>query len=244
MSDERARHLQKSRRKSAHGFKRRRDAVKFMPLEEDVLSSSEDDSGSSDTRVPSLNLGEKQTPLALARPTSRADSSTTLTDQSQASSGKNGPPRPIHMNKFRTSSVNSPAEPVEHEDITSSKIDQYAVATSPHWTPSFLQHLSVSDAQRSQGGPSSIMPSEQKTGAQSNVTVPTAHIPFAPVPATPSLIRAIDRLSAAQQTAHDPHVPSGLLAGELEMGRTQHPPWHSFWHDVKVTANGVAPVKK
>ncbi|CCM06129.1 uncharacterized protein FIBRA_08378 [Fibroporia radiculosa] len=64
---------------------------------------------------------------------------------------------------------------------------------------------------------------------------------FAPVPATPSLLQAVDRLSAAQHAAYKPsptlgaHLPNmPHLADNEADSRLRH--WYTFWHDMKLQA--------
>ena len=119
----------------------------------------------------------------------------------------------------------------DEQDVTASRTR--APRDGTKWQPDFLQrHTLVHKA-------SSAVISQAGTGS-SNTLTPVA---FTPVPATPLLIKAVERVSAAQQEAFSNMRPSDGLpsssSSSIPAAAVPEPRghnWDAFWHDVKSKA--------
>jgi hypothetical protein len=96
------------------------------------------------------------------------------------------------------------------EDVTNAHAGEREHRDSPNWKPPFLAHQASSTASPAQ--------------------------PVGAVPMTPSLIRAVDRIAAAQAQAYGPSASSDSPAttpgtqGDSVLARKQR--WEAFWGDV------------
>ncbi|KAH9912699.1 uncharacterized protein BXZ73DRAFT_56051 [Epithele typhae] len=100
---------------------------------------------------------------------------------------------------------------------------------SPKWTPEFIRRHSLK----------SSVAGSQGTASSATLT-PTA---FTPVPATASLIRAVERVNAAQQAVYTPRATDGLpfmsapsAGAPLPASHHHGRGWDAFWSDVKTKA--------
>lgn len=243
---ERLQHLQKPRRKSGRGFKRTREAVKFRPLDVESLSSSDDERDDNDTHgASSVSHAELS---RVERSSSRADSSVTLTNHelrkvpldgnlANAMSAEKGDTIAIHDGVKAVKDDTLDYSDFE-EDVASTIMGPTGLPKSSMWSPAFLRRHSVQSSEVQSHRPS-MTPQRAANNNSSHIDA-SSTLRFSPIPATPSLIRAIDRLAVAQQAAYDPLPP---LVREQERGHNidhavgaRHPQWQAFWHDVKMKA--------
>ncbi|KAI0366938.1 hypothetical protein BV20DRAFT_1045924 [Pilatotrama ljubarskyi] len=219
--------LRKERRPVLGGRGRTREVIKFDPLDPYALS----DSDSEDDL-------KKAVPAFVRAPT-RTDSMATLTDDKPS-------PAVEKPSRGRKGSMESLSD--DEEDVTSNARRERT--TSPQgekWSPDFIRRHSQRqlNLKQSSAGFSHAASGSYGTGS-SNTLTPTA---FTPVPATPSLIKAVERVNAAQQEAFAHHpacstdgLPvSAPLSGSENAQRQQQsqppiPNWDAFWHDVKTKA--------
>lgn len=238
------------------GMKRTRPVIKFRPLDEEAVSSDDD-------AEPFLDLRRSRS--------IRTDSSATLTNSrterylnaADADPGLKPPAR----------SWTAAADVPDYSDYESDvgapqRRDERG---APGWTPEFIRRHSLragAAAQSDSPMPDRTPPAQYSpflasmneplhaspgpfafpvasVGGQQ--LSPTGVAPMAAVPATPSLIRAVERINVAQeelyraQAGAGPNVPAGLpastsmSAGPGRQHRTQA--WNSFWSEVKTKAN-------
>ncbi|EMD39743.1 hypothetical protein CERSUDRAFT_112033 [Gelatoporia subvermispora B] len=208
--------LRKPRKKFLPGTRRTREAVMFRALgDDDLLSSDEDDRTES-------TIEHDEKPRARA-PVSWTASTTTLADEAVFDAEK----RHGSKNSSRTSqksfahgsetvvASDMPGYELEEEDVTT------GITRDHHhtWTPAFLRRHSV----RTRPVP------ELDEHALSTEPV----LPYSPIPATPSLIRAIDRIAVAQQAAYAaPEINMSTQIPTRLAGST----WDAFWTDVRMKA--------
>lgn len=116
----------------------------------------------------------------------------------------------------------------DEEDVTTGRMNG---RDGEKWTPDFIRRHSLKHQS------SSAAISQAGTASSNTLTAPV----FSPVPATPSLIKAIERVNAAQQEVFTP--TPGAIEG-LPLSRTpstsggEQPHlrghnWNAFWSDVK-----------
>jgi hypothetical protein len=127
------------------------------------------------------------------------------------------------------------SKPKTAPNIVSTLVEAPASTT---WSPAFLHR------QQSQGTVSKVPSLEKGKGALSPMVVPP--IPGAvPLPATPSLIRAIDRITVAQKDAFGVQTPESYPSPQdaeaglpQKRGQTETSPrrWDDFWREVSVKA--------
>ena len=116
----------------------------------------------------------------------------------------------------------------DEQDVTSSR------TRGAKWQPEFLQRHQLAHKA------SAAAISTAGTGS-SNTLTPAV---FTPVPATPSLIKAVERVSAAQQEAFSAARPTEGLPSSSSSPSTpaavvpepRGHNWDAFWHDVKTKA--------
>lgn len=230
-------------RAKGHRAKRGRETIKFSPLHVDDFSSSDEDC--------------EEKPSAIMRTVSRTDSSVTLTNLDQRSKDSSTNTLDVDKEKLRISQAKShfqiddefsaPDYSDYEEDVTSGKIDELASRDSQTWTPSFIRRHSTKLAETPSREAHAVGPRIGTTAIDRSQPWPAASSDasptpaFASVPATPSLIRAVERVSAAQQAAYSPSGPPSIptasaLQGSPTANDASHPQWRSFWQDVKVKA--------
>jgi hypothetical protein len=222
---------------------RRKEGVKFKPL------NSPDDGSSSDSEDETQNTltptSARPKPKAQTSANSASGTSTLVENNSDKAGSKTiGGSERIKLMRAKAGQdaheTGSDGEIPEYsdyeEDITSSKRRRIrAERDSPGWRPEFLQR----QHQSGEG----IVPE-----APAAVTSPGA----ISVSATPSLIKAMDRLAAAQQeafskvenqvgpTSPQPEIPTGEDPTSQEQenhetkARTAR--WQEFWREVKEKA--------
>ncbi|THG97782.1 hypothetical protein EW026_g4288 [Hermanssonia centrifuga] len=216
------------------GAKRNRRAIKFRPLdEEEGLSSSDEDSP----------LQEK--PWKLTTSLSSA-STVTLTNSRKVDfeGEKDMDLKPPKRNEI--------PEYSDYEDDIGNVGKRVVGRDGPNWTPEFIRrHSTRSNQSRSKPSPTAS-PSPSNTTSQRTVverqgtptTPSTSGVPFAAVPATPSLIRAVDRITAAHEALYRSQT-SDVGAVSPARETTASPPgdrqqrdkaWDSFWTEVKAKA--------
>ena len=160
---------------------------------------------------------KRSVPPFVRSPT-RSNSMTTLAEEPPAKGPREGVPKEVVPSSE------------DEEDVTTSRARR---ERGEKWTPDFIRRHSLvhkgSSATISQAG----------TGS-SNTLTPIA---FSPVPATPSLIKAVARVNAAQQDAHSQNVRTMEGLPQLSFTSTTPPinhhhghGWDTFWHDVKTKA--------
>ncbi|EPQ54720.1 hypothetical protein GLOTRDRAFT_111384 [Gloeophyllum trabeum ATCC 11539] len=215
--------------------KRTREAIKFRPLAVDELSSdSEDDS-----------YDLKKKPLEPPRPTgfvlkktASVGSGTTAVEELDMEKEKK------RIGKSLTVRNDIPEYSDYEEDVTVSaakeRLQREEERHSPGWSPEFIRRASLnSSSSRSKGSVSS----SQATAVGRNELVP----PPGAVPMTPSLIKAVDRIAAAQQAVYgaggsasltSTHVLPGDGADEVlpSSPADKGVRWDAFWRDVKAKA--------
>ncbi|TBU27061.1 hypothetical protein BD311DRAFT_724967 [Dichomitus squalens] len=159
---------------------------------------------------------KKAVPPFVRSPT-RSDSMATLTEE-QPTKGSKGV-----------------AKRAKEDPLSEDEQDVTAVRTDRHgrdkWTPDFIRRHSLKHQS------SSIALSQAGTASSQTLTAPV----FSPVPATPSLIKAIERVNAAQQEAfvQNPRETDGLplstpsVTSQSEQGPHRGHDWNTFWSDVK-----------
>ncbi|KAI0350347.1 hypothetical protein OH77DRAFT_1489218 [Trametes cingulata] len=222
--------LRKERRPVLGGRGRTREVIKFDPLDPYTLSDSDEEDDL-----------KKAAPAFVRAPT-RTDSMATLTDD-KPSPAKGVLDKPTRGRKMTMESLSD-----DEEDVTSCATREKT--TSPKgdkWSPEFIRRHSQRQLNRKQSsaGFSQAASSSNGTGS-SNTLTPAA---FTPVPATPSLIKAVERVNAAQQEAFANHparsteglpMPSPVSdAQEMQRQPQGHPQghnWDAFWRDVKTKA--------
>ncbi|KAH9841345.1 uncharacterized protein C8Q71DRAFT_700444 [Rhodofomes roseus] len=215
--------LRKHRKKGVRGFRRTREAVKFSPLNVDDLSSSSDDDDDSD-------LDDLKPPVKSwaveHRPSLSRNSSVTLANDGDQGVKNEG----LHPPKANAEPDYSDFE----EDVAAGALRRSTGPEGEPWTPAFIRRHSL----KGESGTPSISSkpsSSQRTAVErtsSPITAPGS--PFTPVPATPSLIRAIERV----QAAYIPPESSPPLPASAN-GHEEHPKgpkWNTFWQEVKSKA--------
>ncbi|CDO75303.1 hypothetical protein BN946_scf184654.g11 [Trametes cinnabarina] len=209
-------------RKPVLGRGRTRDIVKFDPRDPYVLSGSDSEDDF------------KKDVHAFVRSPTRTDSMATLTDDK---------PSPAHKQEKGRRVTMDPLSDYE-EDVTSLARRQRETFPGEKWTPGFIRRYSKKQLhhQPSTAGFSQAASSSNGT-ASSNTLTPTA---FTPVPATPSLIKAVERVNVAQQAAFSRQavrttdgLPMPSTSGDAQGQQPAHvrgPNWDAFWHEVRVKA--------
>ncbi|KAI0761979.1 hypothetical protein BD413DRAFT_665887 [Trametes elegans] len=216
--------LRKERRPVLGGRGRAREIIKFDPNDPYILTDSDDEDDL------------KKTMPAYVRSPIRMDSMATLTDER---------PSPAEGAPAKGGRVTMDTLSDDEEDVTSSVArDRTGSPHGTNWTPDFIRRHSQRQLAHKQSSAdfSQAASSSNDTGS-SNTLTPTV---FAPVAATPSLIRAVERVNAAQQEAFAsrstdglPIIPTAAIPGEPHEETPTHAQsyhWDSFWRDVKTKA--------
>lgn len=159
---------------------------------------------------------KKAVPPFVRSPT-RSDSMATLTEE-----------QPTKGSKGAIKKTNEDPLSDDERDVTAARTDGQ---DGDKWTPDFIRRHSLKHQS------SSAMLSQAGTASSHTLTAPV----FSPVPATPSLIKAIERVNTAQQEAFaqnlrttdglPPSTPSATNPGEQPPHRGHD--WNAFWGDVK-----------
>ncbi|KAI9064645.1 hypothetical protein FKP32DRAFT_1591267 [Trametes sanguinea] len=170
----------------------------------------------------------KKAPHALVRSPTRTDSMATLTDDKPPLE-KQAKGRHVKMDPLSD----------DEEDVTTVAARQRSTSPGEQWSPDFIRRHSQRQLHH--------QPSSAGTGS-SNTLTPAV---FTPVPATPSLIKAVERVNAAQQEAFTRQaarstdgLPLPMSSAHTEgqavpsphVGHVRGPNWDAFWHDVKTKA--------
>lgn len=224
-------------RSEAKFTRRTREAVKFQPKDGALIDSSDEEDELDELKTPPLAALSPKRPWLKSHPSTT--SSTTLHGSGDGHYEKEEP-----TPGFRDDDV--PEYSDYEEDAAAKRQAQRRTSRNePGWTPPFIQrHASSATSQRT--------------------AVAQDPAPLGAVPATPSLIQAIDRISAAQKTAFNiqdmpqlsarsglptskssdaglneglpkqPRVNFGEEAPGLEGGRGHR--WEEFWRDVGAKA--------
>lgn len=199
---------------------RTRELIKFDPLDPYALSDSDDDEDL-----------KKAVPAFVRSPT-RTDSMATLTNEG---------PSPVKGTSGRRVRIDTLSD--DEEDVTSGVArEQTAASNGENWSPDFIRRHS----QRQLGHKQSVAGFSQAASSHGS-SATLAPATFVPLPATPSLIKAVERVNAAQHQAFASQaarstdglpMPSPLAgAGPTPpQGHAQGRHWDSFWHEVKTKA--------
>jgi hypothetical protein len=222
---------------------KRREGVKFRPLSSAEHLSSDDDSD--DGAPPGRPwLGRPDSKASLS-----AASGTTLNDDFRDS--KEGSVFDVEKERAAIAKrkAGGAGDTPDYSDYESdgASTRRRASRGEPGWSPEFIRRASQSKSQRGSLGSHGLT----STAASSLAPPPTPGTPRA-VPATPSLIRAVDRLAAAQEAAYGPGVGMGSGYGFPVAGvdgEVVVPPgtedsgerWAGFWRDVKEKAGRPLP---
>lgn len=216
------------------GAKRTRRAIRFHPVDEEAFSSSDEEPFLDDPPRRSRSL--------------RTDSSATLTNSRSEPDWKALPA--MSKGDFdvleppRPRGADIPEYSDCEEDITTAVRDRDA----PRWTPAFIRRHSARSIAGAGGGAGTPPPRAvgENSLPQPAAAAPAtrAALPVASVPATPSLIRAVERIAAAQETVYRAQTQTPPSAGPATSGlpvstSPQHtnPAWNSFWSEVKAKAS-------
>lgn len=202
-----------------------REAVKFRPTDGDASSDSEDE----------LIDSKKSRPW-LRQMSSSTSSNATLVDES-FSKAKLKALETEELNyekeikqlrgKVKGMGEGEIPEYSDYEsDIATPKTPPRSPKTSSkEWSPGFLKRHSTSFNSTSTS--SGRRTSDTSTVVESTKSASQSQQPLQPVPATPSLIKALDRLALAQKEAYGGKDGLPSLAEE---GQGQK--WDSFWKEV------------
>jgi hypothetical protein len=223
---------------------RKREGVKFRPLS--AVEGLSSDSDSEDERLKSPAGRPWNGRLNSAAASLSAASGTTMNDELDVTKER------AALAKQRKSGVDGPVDYSDYESDGSSHRKQVNRG-QPGWSPEFIRRVS----QRGSHGTIGSRGLTSNAGSTVGGSTPTTPATLRSVPATPSLIRAVDRLAAAQEAVYGPGkglgsgygfpaigipVPSNLN-GEMVV---PNPPagaedngerWASFWRDVKDKAD-------
>ncbi|OSD02412.1 hypothetical protein PYCCODRAFT_1410891 [Trametes coccinea BRFM310] len=212
-------------RKPVLGRGRTREVIKFDPLDPYAMSDSDSD----DDHDEELKKGAAR---VFVRSPTRTDSMATLTDD-KPSPAKS----PLEKHAQGRHAKRDPLSDADEEDVTAlaARLGQGSPSPGEKWSPDFIRRHSQRHLHHA---PSSAGASSSAGTGSSNTLTPAL---FAPVPATPSLIKAVERVSAAQQEAFSRQteglpMPSPPVGTGTQPGHVRAPNWDAFWHDVKAKA--------
>ncbi|KAH9849519.1 hypothetical protein C2E23DRAFT_839591 [Lenzites betulinus] len=201
---------------------RTREIIKFDPHDPYTLSDSDDE----DDLM-------KIAPTFLRAPT-RTDSMATLTNE-KPSPAKGAP-------DGRRAKVDPLSD--GEEDVTSGASRERTTSpTGDNWSPGFIRRHSQRPLAHRQSTAAFSQAASSSNGSGSSATLAPAA--FTPVPATPSLIKAVERVNAAQQEAFANQAARStdglpIPSAGAEQAPYQGPPhgrhWDAFWRDVKTKA--------
>ncbi|PCH40314.1 hypothetical protein WOLCODRAFT_131346 [Wolfiporia cocos MD-104 SS10] len=194
------------------GLRRKRDPIKFKPLAADDVSSSEEGS----------DFDPKENLPPFRRPYHRTNSSATLVTAKELASN------PLKAKSGGARDAAAPEYSDYEDDVAYSSTEKDR--DGPNWSPAFLRRHSLSTKSDTTASRTAVEHQSPSTLTSSRTPLDSYTVSVMPVPATPSLIRAIDRVSAAQRAAYSPPSSStvSLHAGGLK--------WDSFWRDVRAKA--------
>ena len=229
--------LRKHRKKGVRGFRRTREAVKFSPLNvEDLSSDSDENSDGDDSKPPSKRWAVEH------RPSLSRNSSVTLADEDMHRSSAEKDVQ-LEPPRLRTG-IETPDYSDFEDDVTAGATRRPPSALDgAGWQPGFLRRASLKAESEAHTSPSGVpsqrsAPSSQRTAVEQpgSSSLPGSSVPpaFTPVPATPSLIRAIERVQAAYNPATSP-------AHDAASAEPKGPKWNSFWQEVKAKAGHEHP---
>lgn len=225
--------LRKSGSKRANSAKPSRRAIKFQPGDEEWSSDSDEDEVKP-TRKPFVPRSLSTASTATLTNSRRIDDSEILKPPSRT------------LGEI-------PDYSDYEEDLA--VLGQKAVSREdPNWTPEFIRRHSTRSTSSLRGAdkPSAARtPSPTGSAQSSRKNIPTRSsgppplpLPQVPdalssVPATPSLIRAVDRITAAYTAQVDPTMKADGLprTSSKERRGSGSQPWDSFWADVKAKAH-------
>ncbi|KAJ7083717.1 hypothetical protein B0H15DRAFT_911772 [Mycena belliarum] len=202
------------------GNKRGRGAVKFRPVGEVGLSSDEDEDDNP-LRSP---LGSPTSPK-LQRPwlrekMSMASTTPTLVDDASVKGKDLDFDKEIE--RVRGAKNRGREEAPEYsdyeEDVTATKHKDNK-AGDKNWSPGFLQ--------RHRSGTGAHSSASQRTAVSASAT---SSAPLGAVPATPSLIKALDRIAVAQK---DAFAPADGMPDAASREAYKGPRWDDFWKEVR-----------
>ncbi|KAJ7740901.1 hypothetical protein DFH07DRAFT_891638 [Mycena maculata] len=213
---------------------KKRGAVKFRT---DGLSSDSDADGENDPLRSPPHSPTVQRPW-LRQKMSIASTTPTLVDDSSAKGldldKEMG--RVRGAKKLRVEGGGAPEySDFEEEDVTSLA----ASKDGKEWSPGFLQrHRSGMNAVSSSASQHTTVHSNSSNSRPPTSPPDTRSPPLVPVPATPSLIKALDRIAVAQKDAFPaPAGPEGMPGSPRTNTSPREEPkgarWEDFWKEVR-----------
>ncbi|TFK48645.1 hypothetical protein OE88DRAFT_1810084 [Heliocybe sulcata] len=208
-----------SSKKSIGTGKRSREAIKFRPLAVEELSSDSED----EHEQGYFDLKSQPRPKGFVpKKTASTGSGRTAVEETDVEKER----RTIG----KALGKDAPEYSDYEEDVTVSaekeRLARENERRQPGWSPEFIRRASLNSSGSGSGS---------KRSESTAVGTPA---PAGAVPMTPSLIKALDRISAAQQAVYGPSGPStpvadeGLPSSQPDKGAR----WETFWRDVKAKA--------
>lgn len=233
--------LKKSRSQGAARFnarlgKRNREAVRFKPLGANDLSSDEDDEGD-DFKSPLSAASETPVRPWLRQKVSMASTTPTLVggrSEMDIDYEKDmAKLKQIRKNSAGLGEGEIPEYSDYEDDVAKSPPVSPRAMNAKEWSPGFInRHKGVSS--------SGSQRTTANTGSAASTSSPPRPPQLASVPATPSLIKAIDRIAVAQKDAYTGKSADGMPASgadEEQSGeKTTGIRWDDFWRDVREKA--------
>ncbi|KAJ6504256.1 hypothetical protein C8R47DRAFT_1174810 [Mycena vitilis] len=210
--------------RSMAGKNRGRGAVKFRPGEHDGLTSDEDDDEEDDPLSP--GSPKVQRPW-LRQKMSMASTATLVDEPSSSPKSRDKIDFDKEMGRVRAKQKKWGADGGEapeysdyEEDVTSLALRDGGGGKDKEWSPGFLK--------RHRSGATNALSS---TASQRTAVSSTANAPKGAVPATPSLIKALDRIAVAQKDAYSD--ADGLPEAGSPRDEYRGPRWDDFWKEVR-----------
>ena len=199
-----------------------RRVIKFQPRDKEVLSSSDEEDFAL-TRRPFV-------PRSLS-----SASSATLTNSRHANNSD-----PLNPPSRRFTGILDYSDYEEDLAVVGQKV---TLRDDPNWVPEFIRRHSV---RSSNGAKDSSRTTDLRTPSPPTTLTrssgsPSFSLPPMPdgltsVPATPSLIRAVDRITAAYTAQEAAFAQPSSLSPTTSSDQPPLKPWDSFWADVKAKA--------
>ncbi|KAJ6567766.1 hypothetical protein DFH09DRAFT_1314274 [Mycena vulgaris] len=206
---------------------KKRGAVKFRPVGQEGLSSDEDEEDD-----PFHSPQRSPTSPKLQRPwlrekMSMASTTPTLVDDASAKGKDLDFDKEIERvrgaKKRHADSGEAPDYSDYEEDVTSLAAPTGG-SKDKDWSPGFLQR------HRSGGNAVSSTAGSQRTAVSASNT---SSAPLGAVPATPSLIKALDRIAVAQKDAFSQAPADGMPQPASPREEYKGARWDDFWKEVR-----------
>jgi hypothetical protein len=199
---------------------KKRGGVKFRPVGDGGLSSDDDE------EEDQLSPTSPKAPRPWLRQKMSMASTTTLVDDPASPKGKDidfdKEMGRIRGAKKRGAEGEAPEYSDYEEDLTS--LANKDASKDKDWSPGFLKrHRSGANAASST--------TSQRTAVSNGKSAP-----LGAVPATPSLIKALDRIAVAQKDAFSDADADGMPDGSAPPEEYKGARWGDFWKDVREKA--------